>query len=188
MAVKKTTDKRGKTKKSTAPLRIDLACGQRKREGFIGVDYVKGKGIDIVHDLEVYPWPFKDNSVDEVNISHYIEHVRDLVKFMNELHRVMKPSAECSIVAPYYSSIRAWQDPTHVRAISEATFLYFNQEWMKANGLDHYGITADFDFSYGYSIDPAWQNRSEESRNFAIRHYINVVSDIQVVLKKKQDA
>ena len=180
---KSKTTKKHKT--NTTPLRIDFACGQNKREGFTGIDIAAGKGVDIVHDLERYPWPLKANSVDEGNISHYIEHVQDLVKFMNELHRVLKPGAECTILAPYYSSIRAWQDPTHVRAISEATFLYFNQEWMKTNGLDHYGITADFDFSYGYSLDPTWQNRSEEARAFAIQHYINVVSDIQVVLKKK---
>lgn len=183
------------TKKSTATkktpsrpkklLKLDLACGQNKQPGFIGVDYVKGKGIDVVHDLEKYPWPFKANSVDEVHISHYIEHVKDLVKFMNELHRVMKPGAQCTIVAPYYSSMRAWQDPTHVRAISEATFLYFNQEWLKNNKLDHYKVTADFDFSYGYALHPEWQNRSEESRAFAIQHYLNVVSDIQVVLTKR---
>lgn len=176
----------GKNKaKVTKLLKLDLACGQNKRPGFTGVDVAPGKGVDVVHDLEKYPWPFKGNSVDEAGISHYVEHVHDLVSFMNELHRVMKPGAECAIIAPYYSSMRAWQDPTHVRAISEATFLYFNQEWLKNNRLNHYKVTADFDFSYGYSIDPAWQNRNEEARAFAIRHYINVVSDIQVLLKKR---
>jgi hypothetical protein len=98
----------------------------------------------------------------------------------------MKPGGKCEIVAPYYSSMRAWQDPTHVRAISEATFLYFNQEWLKTNGLDHYDVSADFDFSYGYVMSPEWISRSEEAKAFAIRHYINVISDIQVLLTKRE--
>ncbi len=172
--------------KVNEPLRLDLACGQNKREGFMGVDIAPGEGVDVVHDLEVYPWPFQDNSVDEVNISHYIEHTKDLIAFMNELYRIMKPGAQCQIIAPYYSSMRAWQDPTHTRAISEATFLYFNQEWLKANGLDHYNVTADFDFSYGYAFTPEWAARSEEARAFATRHYINVINDIQVLLTKRE--
>ena len=46
--------------------------------------------------------------------------------------------------------MRAWQDPTHKRAISEATFLYANKSWRVSQGLDRYPITCDFDFSYGY--------------------------------------
>ncbi len=174
-----------KQKSPTKTIKLDIACGQNKREGFKGVDIAPGKGVDFVHDLEKYPWPFADNSVEEANISHYVEHVRDLIKFMNELHRIMKPGAQCSIVSPYYSSMRAWQDPTHVRAISEATFLYFNQKWLSDNKLDHYGVKADFDFSYGYAFYPEWANRSEEARAFAVKHYNNVVSDIQVALVKR---
>lgn len=174
------------SKKVPKVLKLDIACGQNKREGFTGVDIAPGKGVDIVHDLEVFPWPFKNNSVDEAHVSHYIEHTSDLIAFMNELHRIMKPGAQCMIIAPYYSSMRAWQDPTHTRAISEATFLYFNQQWLRDNGLDHYRVTADFDFSYGYAFAPEWASRSEEARAFAVRHYINVISDIQVTLTKRE--
>lgn len=175
-----------KTVKKAKELKLDLACGSNKVEGFTGVDRVKTKSVDIVHDLEKFPWPFKTDSVDEVVVNHYIEHSSDLFAFMNELHRIMKPGARATITAPYYSSMRAWQDPTHTRAISEATFLYFNQEWLKQNKLDHYDVAADFDFSYGYSFYPEWASRSEEARAFAIKHYNNVISDIQVVLVKRE--
>jgi SAM-dependent methyltransferase len=176
---------KAKLPKLPKELKLDLACGDNKREGFIGVDIVKTKSTDIVHDLEKYPWPFKDNSVSEAHISNYFEHLNDPIKFMNELHRVMKKGAQCTVISPYYSSMRAWQDPTHRLAVSEASFLYYNQDWLKTNHLEHYGVTADFDFSYGYVFYPEWLNRSEESRVFAIQHYINVVSDIQVTLTKK---
>lgn len=167
------------------PLRLDIACGQNKTQGFFGVDIAPGEGVDLVYDLENFPWPFEDSSVDEVVCSHYVEHTKDLMKFMNELYRIMKPGAKAMIYAPYYNSMRSWQDPTHTRAISEATFLYFNKDWRVANRLDHYPIVADFDFSYGYSITADWANRAEEARSFAIRHYTNVVNDIQVMLTRK---
>ncbi len=167
------------------PFRLDIACGQNKAPGFFGVDIAKTKDVDVVWDLEQFPWPFPDNSVDEATCSHYVEHTKDLMKFMNEVYRILKPGAKILILAPYYNSMRAWQDPTHTRAISEATFLYYNKDWRMANKLDHYPITCDFDFTFGYNMTPDWQMRAEEARAFAIRHYTNVVSDIQAVLTKK---
>lgn len=167
------------------PLKLDLACGINKKEGFTGVDICPGEGVDVVHDLESFPWPFEDNSVDEVSMMNYIEHVKDLMGFMNELHRVMKSGAKCEVTAPYWSSIRAWQDPTHIRPINEATFLYYNKDWREREKLTQYPITADFDYSYGFFFYPGWEHRSDEAKNFAVLHYNNVVSDIQVSLTKK---
>lgn len=166
--------------------KLDIACGQHKQAGFVGVDISPCEGVDIVYDLEQFPWTFaEDNSVDEAFVSHYIEHTKDLIKFMNELHRILKPGGKVTMVAPYYTSIRCWQDPTHTRAISEATFLYYNQDWLKQNGLDHYPITANFDFNFGYSLDEEYENKADEVKQFAIRHYWNVVHDIHVFLTKK---
>ena len=173
-------------------IRLDLACGDNKRPDdqfgkWLGVDIIKLPNVDIVHDLEVYPWPIKDKSVDEIFCSHYIEHTKDLMKFMNECHRILKDTGKMAIIAPYYNSVRAWQDPTHVRAISEFTFMYFNKEWRKNNKLEHYPITCDFDFSYGYILNGDWVNRSEEARQFAFRHYTNCINDIQVTMTKRPE-
>lgn len=175
----------GKTHELLHPFRLDLACGSNKAPGFFGVDIAETKDTDVVWDLEKFPWPFPDNSVDEIVCNHYIEHTKDLIAFMNELYRIMVPGGSALIRAPYYNSMRAWQDPTHTRAISEATFLYYNKGWREANKLDHYPITCDFDYSYGYDFTPDWAMRSEEAKAFAVRHYTNVVMDIQAVLIKK---
>lgn len=182
--------------KEEKPIRINLACGQQKVEGFIGIDKVRTDATDIVFDLEQVPWSFiPDNCVDELTCSHYVEHVHDLPSFMDEIWRIVKSpwinkegermTSKVSIVCPYYSSMRAMQDPFHIRPISEASFLYYNEEWRKANKLDHYGIKSNFDFQYGYQLSPEWANRSQEARDFAIRHYINVITDIYFTLTKK---
>lgn len=172
-------------KKECKPIKINIACGQIKIDGFIGIDKIKTDATDVIHDLETYPWPFGDNSVEEIMCSHFIEHVKDLIPFIDEIYRIMKQGAKATIIAPYYASMRAIQDPTHVRSICEATFLYFNKGWRDTNKLDHYNIKSDFDFSYGYQVSPEWANRSEEARVFAMKHYWNVINDIHVVLVKK---
>jgi hypothetical protein len=192
-------------KKDTTVLRLSLACGDHKPEGFKGVDLIKTQSVDYVQDLLKFPWSqFKDNSVDEIECSNFVEHIPHgdsfndpFFQFFDELHRILKPAefdpvnpnipikGFAHITCPYYSSMRAWQDPTHQRAISEASFLYLNKQWRKDNKLDHYPVSCDFDFSYGYVLSPEWQNRSQEAQGFAIQHYLNVVTDIQVQLVKR---
>lgn len=55
-------------------LRLDLACGQSPREGFQGVDLLAPQVHHKV-DLLKFPWPWKDNSVDELHCSHFVEHI-----------------------------------------------------------------------------------------------------------------
>lgn len=205
IAKKKSTIRKSSKPKKQTVLKLSLACGDNKPEGFKGVDIVKTKSADYVFDILKFPWKqVKSNSVDEIECSNFVEHIPHgdsrhdpFFKFFDEIHRVLKlPEFDpknpnipikgfATITCPYYSSIRAWQDPTHQRAISEASFLYLNKKWREDNKLTHYPIKCNFDFTYGYSVNSEWQNRSEEARTFAIQHYINVVSDIQVVLIKR---
>jgi len=57
-------------------LRLDLACGDNKREGFIGIDVAETEFVDHVLDLQVFPWPIESESAEEINCSHYIEHIK----------------------------------------------------------------------------------------------------------------
>jgi predicted SAM-dependent methyltransferase len=169
-------------------MKLDIACGQNKQKGFKGIDIVPGPEVDFVWDLEKFPWePIPDNSVEEVYVSHYAEHTKDLIKFMDEVYRICVPGAKVTILGPYYTSIRCWQDPTHTRALSEATWMYYNQDWLKANKLNHYPIHCDFDvINMVVFFNPPWDKKSEEARQFAQQHYFNVVSDILVELKVKK--
>jgi predicted SAM-dependent methyltransferase len=166
--------------------KLDLACGDRKTEGFYGIDVSPDVKPDAVVDLTVFPWPIVSDSVDEIICNHYVEHTPDLMKFMNEVYRILKPGGKIKIVAPYWNSIRCWQDPTHLRAISEASFYYYNKKWREDSKLTHYPITCDFDFTYGYDMAVEWANRSEEARNFAIKHYVGIINDIHVVLTSRK--
>jgi SAM-dependent methyltransferase len=168
--------------------KLNLACGQTKIDGYFGLDIAPGSTVDAVVDLEQFPWPIESDSAEEIICSHYVEHTPDLIKFMEEVYRILKPGGIIKVVAPYYTSIRCWQDPTHKRAISEASFLYFNKQWREVNKLDHYNIKCNFDYTYGYDIAVEWANRNDEARAFAIKHYNNVVNDIHVVLTARPNS
>jgi hypothetical protein len=167
------------------PTKLDIGCGSRKHEGFIGIDIAAIPGVDIIHDLDIFPWPIEDGCVEDAIADHYIEHTKDLIVFMNELYRVMRVGATATIVSPFYNSIRAWQDPTTTRIISEQTFVYFNKGWRRQTNIEHYPITCDFDSTGQYILFEKWQNKSQQELQFAIQHYTNVVSDVKVTLIKR---
>lgn len=130
---------------STNPVRLDLACGQNPREGFRGVDKFAPNAEKV--DLLKFPWPWEDNSIDELHCSHFIEHIpmaeteqgKDLfLAFFDEAYRVLKPEGVFTVICPCARNNRAFQDPTHRRFIVAETFLYLNRDWRKMNGLDHY--------------------------------------------------
>lgn len=108
-----------------------------------------------------------------------------LVKFFNELSRIMKKGASAKFICPYETSIRAWQDPTHVRAINEASLLYLNKEWRTLNALDHMGLECDFDYGFGHDLTPEWQNKVQDQKDYGIRHLHNVAADIHFMVTKR---
>lgn len=112
------------------------------------------------------PIPLADNSVDIVIANHLIEHVgqqgdtTEWFFFWEEVYRVLKPSGALRFECPYYTSLWAWADPTHVRAISEMTFLYFNQDAYRAEGsaIPRFQIRADFAFAqHPTTGGPFWE-------------------------------
>ncbi len=187
-------------KKAKKVLKLDLGCGDNKRDGFFGIDIAKTKSTDMVRDLFKFPWPFEDNSVDEIFASHFFEHVPQKIrgKFMDEIYRILKPCEKdpnnpnipikgfCQFIVPYWSSMRSVQDFTHEwPPICETSFLYFNKQWRDTNKLSHYGVKCDFDFSYAYSPDPILMTKNEVYRAEAFKSDINSIMDLNVTLMKR---
>lgn len=166
--------------------RINLACGNNPVKGFTGIDLLKeGTKADYCFDLEQYPWPIESGVAEQVHCAHFIEHVDDAISFIDEIYRILKPGGAVRFVAPYYTSIRAWQDPTHKRAISEAFFHYFDQDWRKFANVDQYPIKSRFKVEkIDHSVNQAWAGKSQDALQFAATHYWNVIDDILVTMRK----
>ena len=181
-------------KKQKKGLRFDLGCGNNKQKGHKGVDITKkGTQADIEFNLFNYPWTFaKDNSVESVFASHFLEHVPHIDSYddhlyhvMDEIHRILKMGGTATFIVPYYTSMRAFQDPTHQRFIGEASFLYFSKKWRKMNKLEHYPVKCDFEVvNMNHAISEEFNGRAQEAIQYAAMHNWNVVNDIVVTLKK----
>jgi SAM-dependent methyltransferase len=104
---------------------LDVGCGNAKVPGATGLDINPRTQADILHDIDTYPWPLADNSFDRVVCRHVVEHVGDVIRFVEEMHRVGRPGALIEITTPHFSSRYAYTDPTHRRYLSLFSFDYF---------------------------------------------------------------
>ena len=112
----------------STPLKLNLGCGGLLADGFTGVDLVEMPGVDVVHNLDVLPWPFEDASCDEILASDIFEHVSDPVGFMTECGRVLEKGGVLRIRTNYWKCENAYTDPTHKRFATEKSFDYWCPE------------------------------------------------------------
>ena len=113
-------------------MRIQVGCGNDKRQGYVNIDSSKEVNPDVVWNLEKTPLPFKDNEINFVLANHVMEHIENFIPLMHDLHRVCKPNSIIKIRTPFYSSWGQFNDPTHRRFFTLFTFEYF-----KKNNYSH---------------------------------------------------
>lgn len=188
-------------------VRLDLGAGQSPREGFEGVDKYAPNARHQV-DLFKFPFPWKDNSVDEIHCSHFLEHLpareveaRDLsdpkatrfigkdflFAFMDECWRILKPEAMMRIIVPNATSTRAFQDPTHRRFFPMATFYYFWKQWRIDQKLGHYPVDCDFGCVSLVPIIPVEESlHSPEVQQRRFNECWNIIQDWQADLVAKK--
>lgn len=114
---------------------IDLGCGLNKQLGAVGVDNVKLQGVDIVHDLKKFPYPFKKNSADKIYLYQVLEHFDPdrRLKVLREIHRILKPGGILDLRVPHVFSVGSFQDPTH-----RSFFTYFTIDYLTNNHFFSY--------------------------------------------------
>jgi len=105
---------------------LDLGCGKKKRSGSIGVDYSGKHDADIIHDLNVFPYPFESSSVDKVYLDNVLEHLDEPMRVMEEVYRIVKPAGMVKVIVPYFRSKWAFIDPTHRHYFTVDSFAYYD--------------------------------------------------------------
>lgn len=116
-------------------LKVDIGGGLYPRPGYVTIDQ---EGADITCDLND-GIPLPDNSVGVLNASHVLEHLRDPVKSMREIHRVLAHGGWAMIEVPSTDGRGAFQDPTHVSFWNEHSFWYYTNK-QKADFIRNYDI------------------------------------------------
>lgn len=109
-------------------LKINIGCGNKNIDGYVGVDKYACDAAKYVCDIENEKLPFEDNSIDGTMLDNVVEHFVDIPKVMTELVRVSKPGASIVIITPHFSSISSWIDPTHMHHLSFFSFDHFEKD------------------------------------------------------------
>ncbi|MBI2629014.1 methyltransferase domain-containing protein [Candidatus Pacearchaeota archaeon] len=114
--------------------KLNLGCGKDLKRGYVNLDSVKLPGVDIVQDLNKYPWKIKSNEFDEIYCDNVLEHLETITKPMEEIWRITKNRGKIIIKVPNYPSIWAFSDPTH-----KSVFTYTSLDYFRPNdGLNYY--------------------------------------------------
>ncbi len=92
---------------------LNLGCGRKRVEGAVNLDVTPETRPDVLHDLNVRPWPFPDGHFEELIADDVVEHLDDLLKTFEEIHRVCRDGARVRLAVPHFSSSNAFTDPTH---------------------------------------------------------------------------
>ena len=121
----------------TKKIELDLGCGNKKRPGTIGVDYNARVDGDISHDLNEFPYPFEENTIDKIYIDNCLEHLDSPMNVMEEIHRILKPGGQLLVIVPYFRSPSAFHDPTHKTFYTTQSFSYYDPNHDIAKRYDY---------------------------------------------------
>lgn len=135
---------------------LDVGCGINKFPGSIGIDRNLETRADVIADLDQFPFPFRDSSFREVRAIHVIEHVSDVIRAMEEVHRLLAPDGRAVIVTPHYTDFSSFCDPTHRWHLNSFSLRYF--------GDDHGG--------YGYYSRARFREISTRVKLLALWRYL----------------
>jgi SAM-dependent methyltransferase len=110
-------------------MRYNLGSGGRPTAGWINIDKNPGAPqVDLVCDLDRYPWPLRDDSAAEIVMSHCLEHLADRNRAMKEIHRILRRGGIARIEVPHFTWQLAFQDPTHRHFFGYHTFAYYARD------------------------------------------------------------
>ncbi len=123
------------------PRKLNLGSGKDWREDCLNVDINDYWRPDAVLDLsQPLEWPvavetgrfgqvaLEPGWFDEIAANDVLEHIPNLMAAMSAALRLLRPGGIFNIHVPYDLACGAWQDPTHVRAFNERSWLYYT-EW-----------------------------------------------------------
>ena len=182
-------------------MKLNLGCGSKLLIGYTNVDKFDFYKPDLLHDLEKFPYPFQDNSVDEIILSHVLEHLGQAPETFNniikELYRICKNETIINISVPHPRHDEFISDPTHVRPITILGLSLYNKKLNKkweeqkaSNTPLGYILDVNFEIiSLQYVVDQKYQNLlkekkiSEKEIDEHANKFNNVIKEINIKWK-----
>lgn len=143
-----------------------------KFEGLTTLDMASDCGADVVHDLDVLPYPFADDEFDEIHAYDVLEHCGrqgDWAYFFAqfaEFHRILKPNGYLCATVPAWDSPWAWGDPGHTRVITLGSLSFLDQAH-----YEQIGRTGSTDYRHAWrgNFRGIAANESEHQLGFVLQ-------------------
>ena len=182
-------------------MKLNLGCGNKILKGYINLDKLNYYKCDITHDLEKFPYPFKNDSVNENLLSHVLEHLGQqpdtFINIIKELYRICTNNALIIINVPHPRHEDFLSDPTHVRPITVLGLSLFdqklNRDWQKIGAANSpLGLIHDVNFNiekYEYLLDENIVSKrnigelNDQELEKMMLHNNNVIKQININLR-----
>jgi len=163
-------------------MKLHIGCGKKYMKGWVNIDVNPRLKTDLCIDVDK-GLPFDDSSVTEVKMHHSLEHVKGYLQFIEELYRVCTKDALWHITVPYVTSSHMnMVNPYHHTHFNEFSFDFFNPK--KLRGSAHEMNSAKLNVvSFDLTYFPESRHLTKEEKEFARRHYWNVVSQVHFKIK-----
>jgi len=156
------------------PRRINLGSGKDYKQAWLNLDIVERAEPDLVLDLGqplalplaasgpgVGPLLLAEGSIEHIRANNVLEHVPDLATLMTNCLRLLEEGGTFQIEVAYVHAPAAWQDPTHVRALNEQSWIYYT-DWFWYLGWFEYR----FEMAHFGYLDGAMKACTAEGASF----------------------
>lgn len=174
------------------PTRINLGSGKDYKLGWLNIDILDRAQPDLILDLgQAVEWPVRaetalgglmelqPGSVEMLYANNVLEHVPDLPQLMTNCLNLLKTGGRFLVEVPFEHAATAWQDPTHLRALNEKSWLYY-ADWFWYLGWFEHRFTVD-QFHY---LDDKLQECNRDKAAFMRV----VLTKIETTLKERNTA
>lgn len=103
---------------------LNLGCGNKPYANALNHDITQHADyVDVVHNLNLLPWPWADGQFTAVYALAVLEHLDpDLLTLANEVWRILQPGGRLSVKLPMWNSANTYSDPTHRRGYAPDVF------------------------------------------------------------------
>lgn len=138
------------------PLQMNLGSGKDYKPGWLNVDILERAEPDLVLDLgQPQSWPLRrrgpagevllePGTLETVYANNVLEHVPDLPCLMTNVLGLLRTDGRFIVEVPYERALSAWQDPTHLRALNENSWIYYTDWFWYLGWFNHRFEVADF--------------------------------------------
>jgi SAM-dependent methyltransferase len=194
-ALQESTGLKAQTDIAGIPRKLNMGSGKDWREDYFNTDFDPywepdavldfSRDLPIGQPLETQRFgivALENNFFDEIIANDVLEHIPNLTLAMTSCLNLLRVGGLFRIAVPYDLSWGAWQDPTHVRAFNERSWLYYT-DWFWYMGWTE----ARFDVAqFDLGLSPVGKALAQQQiKGEDLVRHPRAVDQLKVVLRKR---